>query len=65
MEITMPENKDDVKKVTSIKKRPYERPEIETEELLTFGALCNGTASGGRKAATGAPTFCNAKKLTS
>ena len=49
----------------SPKKRPYVKPEIETEELLTFGALCNGTSGGGRKAATGAPNFCNSKKLTS
>lgn len=47
------------------KKRAYEKPEIESEDLLTFGALCNGVASGGRKASTGAPNFCNAKKLTS
>lgn len=54
-------NKDDV----SVKKKPYEKPEIESEELLTFGALCNGAAGGGRKASTGGPSFCNAKKLTS
>ncbi len=54
-------NKEDI----LIKKKAYEKPEIESEELLTFGALCNGAASGGRKASTGGPNFCNAKKLTS
>lgn len=53
------------KKKPATKKRVYEKPEIETEDLLTFGALCNGAATGGRKASTGAPNFCNSKKLTS
>ena len=48
-----------------VKKKAYEKPMIESEELLTFGALCNGAAGGGRKASTGGPSFCNAKKLTS
>lgn len=52
-------------KVPTTKKKPYEKPEVESEDLLTFGALCNGTAAGGRKASTGAPNFCNSKKLTS
>lgn len=53
------------KKIPTTKKRPYVKPEIESEDLLTFGALCNGSAAGGRKASTGAPNFCNSKKLTS
>lgn len=57
--------KDDKKTEAVKKKKPYEKPEIESEELLTFGALCNGATSGGRKASTGGPNFCNAKKLTS
>ena len=61
----MADIKEEEKKVPSTKKRPYEKPEIESEDLLTFGALCNGSASGGRKASTGGPDFCNAKKLTS
>lgn len=48
-----------------LKKRPYVKPEIESEDLLTYGALCNGSTNGGRKASTGAPNFCNSKKLTS
>ncbi|MBK25440.1 MAG: hypothetical protein CME70_15705 [Halobacteriovorax sp.] len=58
------DKEEDLKKPT-VKKRPYEKPEVESEELLTFGALCNGSASGGRKASTGGPNFCNSKKLTS
>lgn len=57
--------KEENKKEGVVKKKPYEKPEIESEELLTFGALCNGATSGGRKASTGGPNFCNAKKLTS
>jgi|GEM_PF-2952193 len=43
----------------------YEAPEIVTEDLMTFGALCNGTTKGGRKATTAAPNFCNASRLLS
>ncbi len=52
-------------KKVSKKKRPYQKPTIVTEELMSFGALCNGTSTGGRKAAAGAPTFCNPSRLTS
>lgn len=47
------------------KKKPYIKPEIETEDLMTFGALCNGTTMGGRKSATGAPQWCNASRINS
>lgn len=46
-------------------KKPYTKPEIHSESLMAFGALCNGTVTGGRKASTGAPNFCNATKLLS
>jgi hypothetical protein len=46
-------------------RRPYTAPEIRSEPLIAFGALCNGTSIGGRKASTGAPNFCNAAKLKS
>jgi hypothetical protein len=46
-------------------KRPYVRPSIVTESLMAFGAVCNGTQTGGRKDATGAPKFCNSSRLMS
>lgn len=47
------------------KKKKYISPEIITEELLAFGAVCNGTSNGGRKDSTGAPQFCNATRIFS
>ena len=47
------------------KKLPYCKPAFTTEELLTFGALCNGSAIGGRKATSGPPSFCSPTKLKS
>jgi hypothetical protein len=46
-------------------KKDYEPPTIETEELMTFGAICNGTSKGGRKDVVGAPAFCNSSRLNS
>lgn len=46
-------------------KKKYESPAIESESLMAFGALCNGSTSGGRKASTGAPNFCSTSKLLS
>lgn len=46
-------------------KKAYEPPQIETEELMSFGAVCNGTAKGGRKDVVGAPSFCNSSRLNS
>ena len=46
-------------------KKKYKKPGLRTENLMTFGALCNGSTNGGRKASTGAPDFCNASKLLS
>jgi len=53
--------KDEAKK----EKLSYSKPTIKSEPLTTVAALCNGTTSGGRKATTGAPNFCNAGKLKS
>lgn len=47
------------------KKKKYEKPKMTREKLMAFGALCNGAATGGRKASTGAPDFCVASKLLS
>lgn len=47
------------------KKKKYEKPSKKSENLMTFGALCNGSVSGGRKQSTGAPNFCNSGKLLS
>ncbi|HXH76822.1 MAG TPA: hypothetical protein VNJ08_17770 [Bacteriovoracaceae bacterium] len=47
------------------KKKPYNKPEIQSEKLNSYGALCNGTTLAGRKASTTAPSFCNSAKLLS
>ncbi|MBT4761729.1 MAG: hypothetical protein HOO06_08550 [Bdellovibrionaceae bacterium] len=47
------------------KNETYEKPAVKTEELMTFGALCNGNAIGGRKASTASPDFCSSNKLLS
>ena len=49
------------------KKSRYEKPSIETEDLNTYGALCNGTSTGGRKVTTTPtpPPICNASRLNS
>jgi hypothetical protein len=44
------------------KKKRYIKPEIISEDLVAFGALCNGTSNGGRKAST---ISCNKRKLNS
>lgn len=46
-------------------KRSYLKPEMITEELMAFGAVCNGSTNGQRKDSTGAPNFCNAGRLLS
>lgn len=46
-------------------KKKYVRPEIITEDLNVFGAACNGTTNGGRKASTSAPALCSSNKLNS
>lgn len=57
---------EEVEKKTS-KKKKYTPPTIESEELNTYGALCNGTSTGGRKV-TASPVpapFCNPSRLNS
>jgi hypothetical protein len=48
-------------------KKTYETPCITTEDLLTFGAVCNGTTQGSRKETTSPspPPACNAARLKS
>jgi hypothetical protein len=53
------------KSKTEKKVKNYEKPTCKTESLMTFGALCNGSVTGGRKQSTGAPNFCNSGKLLS
>ena len=48
-----------------MKKKVYIKPDVESEDLTVYGAACNGTTKGGRKASTGAVPPCNATKLTS
>ena len=54
-----------MEKKEKTQKKKYITPKIESEDLTVFGALCNGQKRGGRKAAVGAPDFCNARKLNS
>jgi len=53
------------KKIDNSKKKKYVKPEIISDDLVAFGALCNGTTSGRRKASTGAPDNCRRSKLNS
>ena len=50
---------------TKKSKKKYIKPELKSEDLNAYGAVCNGTASGGRKAVAGPPTFCNSSRLNS
>ncbi len=59
------ENQNEEEVLQDSEKRAYTKPQIQTEELITFGAACNGMAVGGRKASTGAPNFCQANRLLS
>lgn len=47
------------------KKRVYTKPQIQSEKLNSYGALCNGTTIGGRKASSAGPAFCNSTRLNS
>jgi hypothetical protein len=49
----------------SKKKKKYLKPELKSEKLNAYGAVCNGTVVGGRKAVAGPPTFCNSSRLNS
>jgi len=54
----------DKEEIPDKKKREYIKPEIISEELVTFGALCNGTDGDGRKITTEAPYNCNGALLS-
>jgi len=43
----------------------YEKPAIQSQELLAFAASCNGTTAGKRKASIGDPNFCRSNRLNS
>ena len=47
------------------KKRTYVKPKIQSEKLNSYGAVCNGTTVGGRKASSAGPAFCNSGRLSS
>lgn len=47
------------------KKKKYTKPKMQSEQLMTFGALCNGSLAGGRKQTASAPDNCSAGKLLS
>lgn len=47
------------------KKKAYIKPQIQSEKLNSYGALCNGTTTGGRKATVTATAFCNSTRLNS
>lgn len=47
------------------KKKTFTPPEIHSESLLAFGAVCNGSTNGSRKDSTAAPASCNASRLFS
>lgn len=48
-----------------LNKKQYSKPRVKSEKIMTFGAQCNGSADGGRKASAGAPNFCNTSRLLS
>jgi hypothetical protein len=47
------------------KKKQYKKPTIKSEKLNTYGAVCNGTTAGGRKATSGPPNPCRSNRLNS
>ena len=61
----MSDNKDIEKKDLEDSKKEYVKPTLISEKLNAYGAACNGQSTGGRKATTGAPGFCNTRKLQS
>jgi len=61
----MSKPEDTSKNPTEKTKKPYVKPNVTSEELMAFGALCNGTTTGGRKETTGAPSFCSSNRLKS
>lgn len=59
------EDKSTERKPEKKEKRTYLKPEIQSEKLNSYGAICNGTSTGGRKATIAGPAFCNAGRLNS
>lgn len=57
--------KKDENKTKNTKKRVYKKPQIQSEKLNSYGAICNGTTVGGRKASAVPPALCNASRLNS
>lgn len=57
----------DEKSNEEVQKKKYEKPSIESEDLNIYGAVCNGTTRGGRKATAdiNPPPICNVSKLNS
>lgn len=55
--------KNNFEKTKEIKKKQYNKPKLKSEKITMFGALCNGSSSGGRKQSTAAG--CNSAKLLS
>jgi len=55
----------DTNQKKAVKKRVYKKPKIQSEKLNSYGAVCNGTTNGGRKASATSPSFCNASRLNS
>lgn len=58
------EKKEETSKIKPAKKK-YIKPQMQSENLNSYGAVCNGTTNGGRKASSTAPAFCNASRLNS
>ena len=50
------------KQVEKKVRKHYIRPEVESEDLMVFAAVCNGTVSGGRKSNA---ADCNSRKINS
>ena len=60
----MSSEKDSKQHNAEIKKLAYQKPAVKSESLTTVAALCNGVASGGRKAVAGV-SGCQAGKIKS
>lgn len=59
------ENQENEETFEEENKKEYTSPTIESEDLTVYGAACNGTNRGGRKAATTDVPPCNPSRLTS
>lgn len=61
-------SKNSIKKESDIaenkkNKKKYNKPKVKSEKIMMFGALCNGTSTGGRKQTTAGG--CASTKLLS